>query len=65
MELSEVVDSVFSECSVFEDVDTEVDTGKSTKLDQEKGHEHEQLCNGDYNKWERESLKPNGRFSGS
>ena len=33
VELSEVVDSV------FEDVVSEVDTGKFTKRDQEKGHE--------------------------
>ena len=39
VELSEVVDSVFSQCSVFEDVVSEVDSGKSTKRDQEKGHE--------------------------
>ena len=39
VELLEVVDSVFSECSVFEDVDSEVDAAKSTKCDQEKGHD--------------------------
>ena len=43
VELLEVVDSVFLECSVFEDVDFEVDAAKSTKRDQEKGHDRAQF----------------------